>query len=107
MDWIDESRKAREIEGNVKHGPIHPRTDPRCFRKEMIEELLDALNYCQWSYEKGEINRFQFRRIDEGLRNTIRAVEIACSDYWWWKIEAGLQTPAQTGTPGGQAGRRI
>ena len=45
-DWIDTARKLRGIEGEAKYGPINPINDPRCFRREIVEELFDALNYC-------------------------------------------------------------
>jgi hypothetical protein len=52
---IDEARKKREIQGQRKYGFIHPLSDPRCFVREAREELLDGLNYLQWSMEKGEM----------------------------------------------------
>ena len=88
MDWVDRARRQREIEYEPKYGPIRPRTDPRCFRREMIEELLDALNYAQWSKEKGEINRLRWKRIDSGIKVVIHLIEIACKDWFWWKLEA-------------------
>lgn len=65
IDWIDQARKQREIEGEVKYGKISPKTDQRCFVQEMTEELLDALNYCQWAREKGEIG-FNLCRVADG-----------------------------------------
>jgi hypothetical protein len=85
MDWIDEARKNREIAFEPKYGPIKPKTDKRCFRREMIEELLDALNYAQWAKEKGEIDRKQFRIIDKGTRAVLRAIEFACEDKFEWE----------------------
>ena len=84
-DWIDGARKQREIEFEPKYGPIRPRTDPRCFRREMIEELLDALNYCEWAFKKGELNRAQRGLIDRTTRATIRTIEAACSDKFEWE----------------------
>ena len=55
MDWIDNARKQRELEYEPKYGPIQPGTDSRCFRREMIEELLDALNYVEWAKGKGRL----------------------------------------------------
>lgn len=86
--WVDQARKQRELDFEPKYGPIQPRTDLRCFRREMIEELLDALNYAQWAKEKGEINRFQWKRLDNGLRIALRLIEMDCIDFWWWKLEA-------------------
>ena len=68
MDWIDRARKQREIEGNVKYGPIHPVDDCRCFHKEMEDELLDVLNYAQWSMERGEISLCEWVFIDWNIR---------------------------------------
>ena len=86
-DWIDNARKQREVAFEPKYGPIRPRTDSRCFRKEMIEELLDALNYAQWSKEKGENNQQQWKRMDNGIRAVIRSIQGACSDKFEWDTE--------------------
>lgn len=88
IDWIDNARKQRELEYEPKYGSIHPRADSRCFRREMIEELLDALNYAEWSRTKGEINRFKWKGIDHTIRVVIRSIESACEDSFWWKLEA-------------------
>lgn len=88
MDWIDQARKQRELQFEGKYGPIHPRDNGRCFRKEMLEELLDALNYAEWSRKKGEINRYKWKRINSGIRVVIHLIEIACDDSFWWKLEA-------------------
>jgi hypothetical protein len=37
----------RAIEALPKYGPINPVNDLRSFCREMVPELLDALNYCQ------------------------------------------------------------
>ncbi len=71
-DWrIDVLCKERILRGFLKYGEIDLKNDPRCFRKEMLDELLDALYYNQWSMEKGEINLCQWTRIDEGVRHLI------------------------------------
>jgi hypothetical protein len=85
-DWIDDARKQREIEANLKYGPIHPKTDKRCFRRETIEELLDALNYCEWARVKGEIDRKQFHEIDQTTKKVIRTIELACIDKFEWEV---------------------
>ena len=84
-NWIDNARKLREIAFEPKYGPIRPKTDRRCFRREMLEELLDSLNYCEWAKVKGEINRKQFQSIDRGTRAVIRMIEDACSDRFVWE----------------------
>lgn len=89
QDWVDQARKQREIEFEPKYGPIHPKTDKRCFRREMIEELLDAINYAQWSKEKGEITQLQWKKIDGSIRAVIHVIESACSDRFDW--ETGWQ----------------
>lgn len=88
FDWIDEQRKKREIAFEPKYGPIRPKTDRRCFRREMVEELLDTLNYAVWAKEKGEITRNHFQDIDRTTRKVIQNIEAACSDKFEW--EAGL-----------------
>ncbi len=87
IDWIDQARKQREIAFEPKYGPIRPQTDKRCFRREMIEELLDTLNYCEWAKAKGEINRQQFGSIDRNTRGVIRSIEAACIDRFEWETE--------------------
>ena len=87
-DWIDRARKQREIDFEPKYGPIYPRTDSRCFRREMIEELLDSLNYAEWSWVKGELNRQQWKILDGITRRAIRCIEATCEKSWWWKLEA-------------------
>jgi hypothetical protein len=85
MDWVDTVRKQRELDHIPKYGLIRPKTDRRCFRREMLEELLDALNYCQWAKVKGEINRRQFQEIFRTTRKVIRTIEAACSDKFQWE----------------------
>ena len=87
MDWIDKARKQREIDFESKYGPIRPRTDSRCFRREMIEDLLDVLNYNQWAKEKGEINRQQWKKMDSGIRSVIRCIEAACNERFLWETD--------------------
>jgi hypothetical protein len=79
-DWIDNARKQREIDFEPKYGPIRPKTDKRCFRREALEELLDGLNYFEWSFRKGEINRKQWQWLDSGAKRLIRIIQIACAD---------------------------
>jgi hypothetical protein len=67
-DRIDEARKLREIEGNVKYGPIEPLNDTRSFLKEAQEELLDTLNYLEWAMLKGEICLCRWFTIDRDIR---------------------------------------
>ena len=86
-NWIDQARKKREIEFEPKYGQIWPKNDPRCFWREMIEELLDALNYNQWAKEKGELNHFQWSRIDKGLRIALHLIEMDCIDRLLWRLE--------------------
>jgi len=86
-NWIDQARKQREIEFEPKYGQIWSKNDPRCFRREMIEELLDALNYNQWAKEKGELNHFQWSRIDKALRIALHLIEMDCIDRLLWRLE--------------------
>jgi hypothetical protein len=71
MDSIDEARRARIIQGEVKYGPINPLSDPRCFLQEAHDELLDSLNYLEWSMEKGEMAFCKWYLIDREIRFTI------------------------------------
>lgn len=50
MDWIDQARKQREIDAIPEYGKMVPKENHRDFIKEGIGELLDALNYFEWSY---------------------------------------------------------
>jgi len=85
QNWIDSARKQRELDHEAKYGPIRPKTDKRCFRRELLEELLDGLNYCQWGFQKGELNRQQFKHIDSTIRAVIRTLEFACNDKFQWE----------------------
>jgi len=85
MTWIDTARKQRELQFEPEYGPIRPKTDRRCFRREMLEELLDGLNYAQWSKVKGEINLQQWKKVDAGIRSVIRTIEVACNDRFEWE----------------------
>jgi len=91
MTWIDEQRKKRELDHEPKYGPIRPKTDPRCFRREALEELLDTLNYAQWSFQKGEITKNQFQRIDRTTRIAIWLIEEACRDRFGWGSSLSLR----------------
>ena len=68
VDWVDQERKQREIQGNVKYGLIQPLTDSRCFVSEAVEELLDGLNYLEWAMEKGEVSFCEWAEINEWVR---------------------------------------
>jgi hypothetical protein len=83
MDWIDEARKERE----AQHGPISPMTDPRCFLREAVEELLDSLNYAEWSYRKGEINTKRWRWLNSDLRRAIAVIYFTCENRWQVRLE--------------------
>jgi len=87
QNWIDSARKQRELDHEPKYGPIRPKSDPRCFRREALEELLDTLNYAQWSFQKGEMTRSHFQRIDRTTRIAIRLIEEACADKFQWEME--------------------
>ena len=69
-DRIEQARKAREIEGNVKYGLINPLNDTRSFLKEAQEELLDTLNYLEWAMLKGEISLCRWFTVDRNIRFT-------------------------------------
>jgi hypothetical protein len=83
-NWIDRARKQRELDFEPKYGPIQPKQDRRCFRREMVEELLDVINYAQWSFQKGEITRSHFQRIDKMSKGVIKLIEEACKDKFEW-----------------------
>jgi hypothetical protein len=73
-DRIDEARRARVIQGEVKYGPINPLNDPRCFRREAIEELLDSFNYFEWAFEKGQLKFRQWCRVEEAIKGIINSL---------------------------------
>ena len=77
LNWIDKARKAREVEAIPKYGPIHPVTDSRCFADEAKDELFDALNYLQWSMEKGELTFCEWAEIDEFIRIALSGLKDA------------------------------
>ncbi len=66
-EWVDEARRLREESRNDTLGVVRPESDKRDFRFEMIEEVLDALNYVQWSYEKFEITLSDYRLVRSHL----------------------------------------
>lgn len=76
--WIEKACTQRILEGVRRHGVINPCTDPRCFLKESIEELLDCLNYCKWGYEKGQISEKDWQHVDQITRYTIGIIEKSC-----------------------------
>lgn len=84
-NWIDRARKQREVENEPKYGPIRPKTDKRCFRREALEELLDSLNYFEWAFRKGEITKKQWGRLDKGARGILKSLEMACADKFEWE----------------------
>ena len=87
MDWIDRARKQREIDFEPKYGPIRPRSDSRCFRRETLELLLDGLNVVSWAKKKGEVNRHQWKKMDSGIRSVIRCIEAACNERFLWETD--------------------
>ena len=76
-DRIDQARRLRELEGNVKYGPIDPVNDSRCFLREAHEELLDSLNYLEWAMLKGEMAFCKWYLIDREIRFIV------------WRLEKG------------------
>ena len=87
MDWIDKARKQREIDFEPKYGPIRPKTDSRCFMKEALFELLDAVNYSVWATQKGEISMKRLHWLNLSLRRSINIIRFACEDRWLSKVE--------------------
>jgi len=74
MDWINKQQKERVAQGRKKYGKINLRTDPRSFKKESVEELVDALNYLGWSYKKGEIDYQRWRLADRCIRFALELI---------------------------------
>jgi len=85
LDWINSARKQREIDHIPKYGLIQPKKDKRCFRREMVEELLDSLNYCEWAKIKGEITQRQYQSMDADIRRAIMVLKTACEDKFSWE----------------------
>ena len=78
MDSIDQWATQRVLEGCRRYGVIDLAKDKRCFLKESTEELLDALNYLRWAYEKGTLPQKDWMSIDAMLRWTITLIEKSC-----------------------------
>jgi len=85
-DWVDSARKQRELDHIIVYGEIRPKSDKRCFRRELLDELLDSLNYCQYGFQKGELTKRQFKHIDSTIRAVIRTLEYACNDKFQWEM---------------------
>jgi len=77
-DWVDQARTQRVLEGVRRRGVINPSTDPRCFLREAIEELLDCLNYTRWGHEKGQISEKDWRHVDQITRYVIEVIGTCC-----------------------------
>ena len=77
-DWIDKLATQKILEGIRKHGVIDLSTDPRCFIREALEELLDCLNYCRWGSEKGQISQNDWQDVDPIIRYVIGVIERSC-----------------------------
>ena len=56
FDLIDRlcARRCQDI-GLKTHGLLDLNTDPRDFKAELCDELLDAINYTNWAMARGEI----------------------------------------------------
>jgi len=55
FDEIDRLCARRAQEGLKEHGILDLPNDPRDFRKELRDELLDGINYARWADIKGQI----------------------------------------------------
>ena len=64
IEWADKARRDRELRYKDIYGEIKPKIDKRDFRIEAIEELIDALNYVDWAYEKGELSLGEWKQIE-------------------------------------------
>ena len=56
--------KNRMIMGNKKHGKFNPKTDTRDHLWEMIEELLDVMNYAIMDIQKLEALRKKRNKLN-------------------------------------------
>jgi hypothetical protein len=68
LEWSDKARKDREKKYKSIYGEINPKSDKRDFRLETIEELLDALNYIDWSHSKGEISLGEWKQVEVHIK---------------------------------------
>lgn len=82
-NWIDKAATQRVMEGVRQRGLIDLSTDPLCFLRESIEELLDCLNYCKWGREKGQISEKDWQHVDQITRYIIGVIEKSCP---WIKV---------------------
>lgn len=61
--WVDELRLAKVAHAIPTKGEVNVKTDKRDFRFELIDELLDALNYAQWALEKRELDVIEYKML--------------------------------------------
>ncbi len=66
---IEMLKKERMTAGEVKHGPLDLSTDQRDFVQEAVEEVIDCLNYIQFAFEKSQLDRTSYLKIDKALRD--------------------------------------
>ena len=78
-DFIGKIATQRVLEGVRKYGVVDLATDKRCFLRETVEELLDAMNYLLWSYEKGRLSIKDWASMDTVIRYMIGVLEKSCA----------------------------
>ena len=75
---IDKMASQRILEGVRKYGVIDLVNDERCFLREATEELLDAMNYLKWSFQKGTLAEKEWLSLDDMIRRMVGLIEKSC-----------------------------
>jgi hypothetical protein len=71
FDEIDRLCARRVQNGLKKYGILDLLNDPRDFRKELADELLDGINYARWANVKGQIPKDEANGIVWILKSLI------------------------------------
>ncbi len=71
FDKIDLLCARKMQDGRAKHGCLNLETDPRNFRLEASEELLDAINYLRLGAARGEIGGGEGESMVQSLKRMI------------------------------------
>lgn len=66
---IDMLRKERMIKGETKYGKLDVLNDPRSFTQECLEEVLDAISYANWAFDREEIDHVSYQKINSALQD--------------------------------------
>lgn len=76
--WIDDLATKKILEGIKKYGPLNLATDKRCFIAEIVGELIDAINYLKFGYDKGQILKEDWSHLNKVIRYCIIYLKEIC-----------------------------